>query len=554
MMQANLPGCSGRGRIRRWGIAALLAAIIGLIAWLRLREAAVSLVYDELASLYFAGQPWRHLWGWWMLRETNPPLFYALLKLWRMVVPATGLWWLRLPMLVIGAAYLALLAGWVRARMGWAAALLALLLFAVSPSDIYMFAYLRAYGLARLLVLAAFLALLTALEAEARGDRRAAWRGWAGYALASIVAIHCHTTMLLWPVVASLAVAADMVVRRAIAWRTLARLLLADLATALGSGWVIVMTLAQLHDRSAANIAWLVPLGWADFLSSVNLQLLTGGVVGSGLMLLLMIAGLVRGWRVRAVRLSGWIAVFALIVFKAADRVHPVISDYTLHWCAGFTVLLAAAALVHRGADGQPREDPAHRVLRHAAALAVLASVAVAEIGEWVWDGWIVMPQDMAVTVETVARTPGAALLASHESDGVVIEQACGVAFGSLRCPFPLVVMTDPRKTDNWAFGGYHGALIPPDRVRAALGGARTVFAFSRYYYTPLQHLGLDPARWNQIYWDDGELIGPIPVHAFDPPGPGEPRRVPDPDAQYTGAPEPAPDAADEGGDDDGGN
>ncbi|MGQ4828153.1 hypothetical protein, partial [Enterococcus faecalis] len=69
-----------------------------------------------------------------MLRETNPPLFYALLKLWRMVVPATGLWWLRLPMLVIGAAYLALLARWVRARMGWAAALLALLLFAVSPS------------------------------------------------------------------------------------------------------------------------------------------------------------------------------------------------------------------------------------------------------------------------------------------------------------------------------------------------------------------------------------------------------------------------------------
>jgi len=141
--------------------------------------------------------------------------------------------------------------------------------------------------------------------------------------------------------------------------------------------------------------------------------------------------------------------------------------------------------------------------------------------------------------VQTVAGQRDTALLASHEAIGVVIEQTCLVEFGSPACPFPLVVMADPKQTDNWAFGGYHGALVAPRNVRAALGQSRVVYAFSRYYYTPLQHMGLHPGTWHEVFWDDGELIGPIPVHAFDPPAPGDPPRVPDPDAQYTGAPDP---------------
>jgi len=500
----------------------LLVAIVALAVGLRLRHAAGSMAFDEMASMYFSGQPWRHLWGWWMLRETNPPLFYSLLKLWRMIVPM-GHWSMRALPLVIAFVHLAVFGRFARARLGWPAALLGLLLFAVSSSDIYQADYLRGYGLAKLAVLVSFIGLVDALEADV------ARRGWLVYLGGAVVAIYCHTTMVLWPVIATLAVIVDAGLRRDWRWRPIARLVVADIAIALLSGWVLVMAFAQLRSMAAANITWLEPLGWADFRTTCNLQLLTGGTVGAGLMGMAMAVGAWRGRHSVAVRLAIGVSIGTLVLFKATDRVHPIVSDFTLHWCYSFTVLIAAAALI---GEAQTR-------WRRIVTLAVLTAVMVAGLIDLlvIEPAW--QPQDWRRTVKTVAAAPDAALLASHESIGVVIEQTCVVEFGKLPCPFPLVVMADPKPTDNWAFGGYHGPLIAPAQVRAALGKARVVYAFSRYYYTPLQHVGLHPADWPEVFWDDGELIGPIPVHAFDPPAPGQPPRVPDPDAQYTGAPDP---------------
>ena len=494
----------------------LLVAIVTLAVFLRLRHAAGSMVYDEMAAMYFSGQPWRHLWGWWMLRETNPPLFYSLLKLWRMVVPM-GHWTMRALPLGIAFAHLAVFGAFARARLGWSAMLLGLVLLAVSSSDIYQADYLRGYGLAKLAVMVSFIGLVDAPEQRTRG--------WLLYVGGAVVAIYCHTTMVLWPVIATLAVIADAMVRREIRWQPLATLLAADIVTALLSGWVLVMTFAQLRSMAAANITWLQPLDWADFWASCQLQLLTRGNVGSALMAVAIAVGLWRGRHLRVVRLSFGVVIFTLVLFKVTDRIHPIVSDFTLHWCYSFTVLIAAAAL-----SGSWHRLPV--------ALTVLAVVMVAGLVDLLVIDPEWQPQDWRRTVQTVAAHPGAALLASHESIGVVIEQTCVVEFGHLPCPFPLVVMADPKQTDNWSFGGYHGRLIAPSDVRMALGHASAVYAFSRYYYTPLEHLGLHARDWHEVYWDDGELIGPIPLHAFDPPGPGEPARVPDPDAQYTGAPD----------------
>jgi type IV secretory pathway VirB2 component (pilin) len=426
--------------------------------------------------------------------------------------------------LAIAFAHLAVFGHFVRLRLGWPAALLGLLLFAVSSSDIYQADYLRGYGLAKLAVLVSFIGLVDALE------RAGTRRGWLVYAGGAVVAIFCHTTMVLWPVIATLAVIADAGLCRDWNWRPIVRLLAADVATAVLSGWVLVMAFAQLRSLAAANITWLEPLGWADFRTTCKLQLLTGGAVSAGLMAAAMAIGAWRGRHVRAVRLAIGVVIGAVVLFKATDMVHPIVSDFTLHWGYNFSVLIAAASLV---GGGEAR--PLHR----AGVVLVLAGMALAGLVDLllIEPDW--QPQDWRRTVQTVAARPDAALLASHESIGVVIEQTCVVEFGKLPCPFPLVVMADPKPTDNWSFGGYHGALVAPSDVRAALGRAREVFAFSRYYYTPLQHLGLHPADWHEVFWDDGELIGPIPIHAFDPPGPGEAPRVADPDAQYTGAPDP---------------
>ena len=509
-------------------IGVLLGAIVVLAAWLRLRHAAQSMVYDEMASMYFSGQPWRHLWGWWMQRETNPPLFYSLLKAWRGVVPM-GHWWMRVLPLAIAAAHLVVFTRFLRVRFGWSAALLGLLLFAVQWSDIYQAAYLRGYGLAKLAVLVSFIGLLHALENT--GPTR--WRGWAGYVLGSVVAIYCHTTMVLWPVIATLAVIADTLVRRDWRWRPIAALIGADLVTVVLSGWVLAMAWAQLKSMAVANLNWLIPLSWDDYVSSANLQLLTGGMISAILTAVLVVIGAWRGRARRDVRLAIGVVIGTVVLFKATDSVHPIVSDYTLHWCFTFVALIAAASLP----SGWIGEDPAHRVLRRAAALSVLGAVALAGLIDLLVIDYIGQPQDFRYTVRTVANAPGAALLASHESMGVVLEQSCVVEFGRLPCPFPLVVMADPKRTDNWADGGYHGRLVQPADVRAALGNARVVYAFGRYYYVPLQHLGLNPRAYFEAMWDDGELVGPILTHTFDPPAKGAPPRVPDPDAQYTGAP-----------------
>jgi hypothetical protein len=509
-----------------WRNGVLLAAIALLAVWLRLRHAAFAMVYDEMASMYFSSQPWGHLWGPWMVRETNPPLFYSLLKLWRGIVPM-GHWWMRALPLGIAAVQLVVYVRFVRGRLGWPAAAAGLLLFAVSWSDIWQAAYLRGYGLAKLAVLVSFIGLLHAVERQGAASRR----GWLVYGAGAVVAVYCHTTMLLWPVIATIAVLVEGLIEGR-GRRHLAALVAANAAIAAASGWVLVITLVQLHGH-AGNIDWLTPLDWNDYLGTVNLQLFTGGGISALLMAVMFVVGAWRGRRDRVVRLSVLVVVGTLALFRAAEAVHPIVSDFTLHWCFSFTALVAGAALPRVRAG----DHAVARVLGHLGGAAVLGAVALSGLADLFCIEVIGEPQDWRKVVRTVADHPGAALLASHESMGVVIEQTCLVEFGRMPCPFGLVVMTDPRQTDTWAFGGYHGTLVAPAAVPGALRGAGTVYAFDRYYYMPVEHLGLDPRRWVRVLWDDGELIGPIPVGAFAPPGPGRPPRVPDYDAQYTGLP-----------------
>lgn len=475
-----------------------VAAAFALAVVLRLRQEPAPLASDEYASLYFSSRSFAQLWGPWMLRETNPPLFYSLLKLWRMAVPESQTA-LRLLPLLLSLAQIALTARIAGKRWGWAAAAMTVLLLALSPSDIYQSEYLRGYVLAKLAVTASFVGLLRALDGEGKGEPQ----GWALYAGGAVVAIYSHTTMLLWPAIATLAVLAEAALRRGVGRDALLRLLAANLAVALLSAWALWIAAEQVHAASA-NIAWIEPLSFEDWLSSVNLQLLLDGQAGSALMAALIVLGAIRTFADRTTRLALFVLIAGLGLFKVADRVHPIVSDYTLHWCASFTVLLAAAALAGRGGKAG--------VAARVGALALVAAVGLYELVTLVW---IPEPQDWRRTVETVARTPDAALLVTHESVGLVVQQACMLEFHRPDCPFPMVVMASRAPTDAWAFGGYRGPITPVRQVPAALLPARRVYAFSRYVYTPLPPLGLDENRYRRVEWDDGELIGPIPATDF---------------------------------------
>jgi uncharacterized membrane protein len=463
------------------------------------------MVFDEYASMYFSERPFHDLWGYWLVRETNPPLFYSILKVWRMIVPENQAA-LRLLPLLMSLAQIGLIARFAGKRFGWRAGLVCVLLFALSPSDIYQSEYVRGYILAKLAVTVSFIGLVTAL-----GDAgRQRW-GWAVYAVGSIVSIYSHTTMLLWPVVATAAVVLEAAWKRRIGRDQLAGLLIADLVIAGLSAWEVWIAILQMR-LAASNIAWIQPLSIEDFWSSANLQLLLGGTVSSSLMAGLVILGIARTLDEQITRLSLAIVAVGILAFRAADFIHPITTDYTLHWCATFTVLLAAAAFAG--------EERAGRESGNRIRLAMIAAVLLATVGTGLFeldeDRLIPVPQNWHYVLDTVARTPASALLVSHESIGLVVKQACILQFHAAKCPFPLIVIQNPAASDSWAAGGYGDTMISARQTRRAMGSARTIFAFSRYVYTPLAPLGLDPGDYHEAEWDDGELIGPIPVEDFD--------------------------------------
>ena len=484
-----------------WG--GLIAAFSLMLA-LRLRQSHASLAFDEYASLYFADHSFRELWGSWLVRETNPPLFYSLLKLWQFLVPASSEALRFLPLL-LSVAQIGLVSRWAAKTYGLPAALACILLYAVSPADIYQSEYLRGYVLAKLGVTVSFIGLVTALD-----RRQMTLLAWAAYFLGAAVAIYSHTTMILWPVTATGAVIGEWVWRREIGLTELRRLIVANAVIVALSGWEIWTVILQTSS-AVSNLGWIEPLSFEDLWSTLKLQVFLGGTLSSVMMATLVLIGLIRSHRELTTRMSMMILALGLILFKAADLVQPIMTDFTLHWAGVFTVLLAGAALADPDGRWVSRRAIAGQ-LATLTLLVVAAADALANLGD---EGLIPEPQDWRVVVTSVAQTPHSALLVSHESIGIVVKEACRLQFHRSACPFPLVVLKNPALSDSWARGGYGGKIVPPAAVAQALKPARTVFVFSRYVYTPLAQIGLDEAGFSKTAWDDGELIGPIPIVAF---------------------------------------
>ena len=176
------PAVSRPSIVRSALLVTLLLAAFALAVALRIQQGQHSMVFDEYASVFFSRRSWSELWGWWMLRETNPPLFYSIVKLWRGVAPP-GQTALRLLPLLISLVQIGLVARIAGRAYGAFAAVLAIVLFAIAPSDIYQSEYLRGYVLAKLAVTVSFAGLLRALEANTRGP---SW-GWAAYVAGALV-------------------------------------------------------------------------------------------------------------------------------------------------------------------------------------------------------------------------------------------------------------------------------------------------------------------------------------------------------------------------------
>ena len=241
--------------------ALALAAILGLALALGLRGSDYALWYDEIASTRFAAQPWQRLWSDWMVYETNPPLYYSLLKLWLALVGDSDSG-VRLLSTLLGLGGIA--CAWLLGRIlaGTRAGLVAAVLVAVSQQHVFYGQMARSYVLghsATLLALVGLARLAQAWQGEGAAAQRARAGALAVYAIGAGIAVYSHTTLVLVPVLANLwalpRLAADWWHERR--WpRPLAGWIAANLAVLAAWSWWGRVTWLQ-STGMGANIGWI---------------------------------------------------------------------------------------------------------------------------------------------------------------------------------------------------------------------------------------------------------------------------------------------------------
>lgn len=467
-----------------------LAVALGL----RLALADYSLWFDEWAALIFADQPMARLWSGWMARETNPPLFYALLGGWQ-ALGFGGVVDLRLLPVLAGVAQIGV-AGAIAARWhSWRAGVLVVWLLALSAQHVFASQLLRGYGFT---MLGASLSLAGLLVWWWEGRR---W-GLALWAAGALLAIYCHTTLLLWPLVAGLGLLALR--RREADRRWMIKFALAGLVVLAGAGWWLAISLEQVRGASG-NIGWIAPLGLGPILAVETHYGFPARIVdfddfpAYAITLTLLAAALWSGWRARLVRLAALLALLAVAVWWGCSWVHPVVTWGTVLWPMGLVALVLGCGLAQMpGWLG--------RVLP-VLLLGVLALNLAQRAASLPTEDW------RGALAQAAAR-PGTALVVEHEAMAVIARRACRQQFGAAGCPFALVVLASPAPSDSWAFGLGRDPLLGAAQVRARLAGFQRVYALHHAGYDPLPHLGLSgfaPRR----NWHDPFVEGPLPGRLF---------------------------------------
>jgi uncharacterized membrane protein len=330
-------------QVSRWAPACCLAIVLLGLA-IRLLALPHSLWVDEVASVKFADQPWSNLWSDWMRRETNPPLFYSVLKLWTQVAGGSDLA-LRLPSLFYGcgAMVLAYLLG-DKLAGPWAG-LAAASLLAVSPAEVQYSLEIRGYGQAQFAALVSLLGLLTFCDADRRRTR---WMGLGAYAVGCVAALYSHTMLLLYPAIAAPWVIAWLVVVRRTGKAMVLEWLAANAVILLAWAWWLSITLWQV--RHPANLTW-IPHPTPSL--AVNYVVRTYGPGGwnlrvgaAAVAMLAALGSMVWAHRRRASLVLPLCAVGAPALLFLLSAVTPVMLPRAFFWAVGPCLIAVALGLV----------------------------------------------------------------------------------------------------------------------------------------------------------------------------------------------------------------
>lgn len=446
-----------------WSRGDLLVVPILLFAIaLRIGTAGYSLWFDEIAAIRLADQPLGLLWSDWMAREANPPLYYTLLKGW-MKLFGSGDFAVQMLSVLIGTMGIAA-AWWLARRIGgMQAGLIAAAMLAGSAAHLDFSQEVRGYVLTHSAALFACIAMVAYLD-------RPRVSALVGYALATLVALYAHTTMVAFVALANLAMVCLLRRDR----RALVLWLAANVAVGLLWSWWAWISLGQAGEAGPA-FGWIARPDLFAALRMTGIVYLPLYLAGENVALLPLLAlawlgGL--GWfaardRRPAVVLLAILAIGAPLLLWALSQKLPIFLPRTLFWAAGPATVLLAVALA------QVPSPPLRLVL-----LGLLLMLEAGALLRWLpnreSEAW-----SQAVAAITRAD-PHAVVMVQGDAMGVAAEHYLKAS--ALR----LVIVARPTgNLDRWAEGLAAAPRIDPNAAREMLAQEGAVFTLKRGDYDP---------------------------------------------------------------------
>jgi uncharacterized membrane protein len=446
-------------------------------AVLRLALADYPLWFDEYASLFFAHQPYARLWSGWMVRETNPPLFYSILRGWVDLVGPMDRVILRVPTILASLLTIAIAYFGVARHYGERAAGVGAVLLAVSAQQIAYAHQIRGYSFLALALTVSFFSLMRIAAAAERGERDRLIP-WIGYVGGAIAAIYLHGTGFLWVPIATLAL---MIVDRRfvpLIGRDWLRLAIADLAIVIGSFWALYIVYQQMQVPNP-NLSWLhyagirgsLKLYWASTLLARDPWGLQAA--SAGLLLGAALFGIARTLGQKATQLAAVCWIGALGLFFVFSLKQPVLVERTLVWIAIFPVTLACAGI---------------STLSGTRAFLILASVltalGVANLAATRADFAV---EDWEGAIARALNDPRSVIVVSGEGGAVIADEACKFADRRDHCRIPIIALSG--QTNNAWAKGYAQRVPTVGDGRLALSPTSTVYLIQRYDERPLRDL-----------------------------------------------------------------
>ena len=466
--------------IPRWALAAIaLAMIAGFV--IRARTGDYPMFRDELSSMVFASQPLSRLWSLWMVRETNPPLFYSMLKGWQ-ALGAHSVLAIRLLPNIGGVLAIGLVGALCGRVSGAWAGVIGALLATVSAEHVWYSQYIRGYIFETDGVLVSMLGLLAWLDGGRRQGygRRA---GLAAYVLGAAFGFYCHVTLAVWPVAAGMAVGI-------VHWRMLiagrggkaAEFVAANLALAVLCAWWLWIA---AHQLGSDNIDHIKPLSVEDHLRLVwhNTILIRDAPPHTRVLryiltaLIALGAGLLARGKPGRTLVLAW--VLAIALFHGAEAIHPIVKNWVLFWLSNFSILALAtvAAALHR---------PVARAGFALALVAVLGWNLAEKLPTFWWEDW-------RTVIATLQRDPQAIMLVEQQQRGMHANWACKVELQVDHCPLPIAVMDSHDTSYGWAREFMDRPLLRRPALDAVLSRYARVYVVDYGGPDPLVTLGVIP-------------------------------------------------------------